>query len=65
MKCHLMCHFIWAFTVSYKTHLGVSSPQRLKELARVKVQNFQNPEPKHMFWVLTFFARGNFYHPLI
>ena len=30
MKCSIMLHFIWVFTVYQSTHLGVSSKQRVK-----------------------------------
>ena len=30
MKCYLMLHFIWVFTVYQSTHLGVSDLQRVK-----------------------------------
>ena len=32
MKCHIMWHFIWVFTVCKSTHLGVSCLQRVKRL---------------------------------
>ena len=31
MKCSIMLHFIWFFTVCKSTRLGVSSIQRVKE----------------------------------
>ena len=30
MKCCILGHFIWVFTVSQSMSLGVSSPQRVK-----------------------------------
>ena len=31
MKCHIMWHFIWVFTVCKSAPLGVSCVQRVKE----------------------------------
>ena len=34
MKCSIMLHFIWVFTVCQSTRLGVSSIQRVKDFMR-------------------------------
>ena len=36
MKCSIMLHFIWVFTVCKSTHLGVSQIQRVKEASNEK-----------------------------
>ena len=41
MKCSIMLHFIWAFTVCQSTHLGVSSIQ--------KVTYYEHCIPKHVY----------------
>ena len=63
MKCHILWHFIWAFTVCQSTPLVVSSIQRVKRpfivFAAAKTVTFVASSLRNQIWIkFTNFSQG-------
>ena len=51
MKCRLMRHFIWVFTVCHSTSLGVSSPRKDTVTGTNRRQAEQKTESKQAAYI--------------